>query len=112
MTFKSAFWFPVSIVLSAGNLVAVGFAAGEVEPYHAGIHAGLALAFGLWAQRLGMRRRANQLEGSAEMLDALDAVETEVNRLRQDLIETQERLDFTERMLARESEFRRVDPQR
>jgi hypothetical protein len=104
-------WYPVSIVLSAINLVAVGFAAGEPEPYHAAAHAGLALGFGLWAQRLGMRRRANQLEGSAEMLDALDAVETEVNRLRQDLTETQERLDFTERMLARESEIRRVDPQ-
>jgi hypothetical protein len=111
MTFKSAVWYPVSIVLSAINLVAVGFAAGEPEPYHAAAHAGLALGFGLWAQRLGMRRRANQLEGSAEMLDALDAVETEVNRLRQDLTETQERLDFTERMLARESEIRRVDPQ-
>ncbi len=112
MTFKSARWFPVSIVLSAANLVAVGFAAGEPQPYHAAAHAGLALAFGLWAQRLGLRRRANQLEGSAEMLDALDAVETEVNRLRQDLTETQERLDFTERMLARESEIRRVEPQR
>ena len=110
MAFKSALWFPVSIVLSAANLVAVGFAAGEPEPYHAAAHAGLALAFGLWAQRLGMRRRATQLEGSAEMLEALDAVETEVNRLRQDLTETQERLDFTERMLARESEIRRVDP--
>ena len=112
MTFKSALWFPVSIALSAANLVAVGFAAGEPEPYHAAAHAGLALAFGLWAQRLGLRRRANQLEGSAEMLEALDAVETEVNRLRQDLTETQERLDFTERMLARESEIRRVDPPR
>ena len=111
MTFKSALWFPVSIVLSAVNLVAVGFAAGEPEPYHAAVHAGLALAFGLWAQRLGMRRRSSQLEGSAEVLDALDAVETEVNRLRQDLTETQDRLDFTERMLARESEIRRVDPQ-
>ncbi len=112
MTFKSALWFPISIVLSAVNLVAVGVAAGQPEPYHAAAHAGLALAFGLWAQRLATRRRANQLEGSADVLDALDAVETEVNRLRQDLTETQERLDFTERMLARESEIRRVDPPR
>jgi len=35
-----------------------------------------------------------------------------VSRLRQELVETQERLDFTERMLARGPEKRNVDPQR
>ena len=36
-----------------------------------------------------------------EDLDRLDALEHEVQTLRQELSETQERLDFTERLLAR-----------
>ena len=52
MTFKSPIWRRVSIVASAVNLVAVGFAAGMAEPWHAAVHAALALGFGLWAQRL------------------------------------------------------------
>jgi hypothetical protein len=46
------------------------------------------------------------------VLEALDAIETEVSGLRRELSETQERLDFTERMLAQGSEARRMDPQR
>ena len=63
MTFKPAIGQPIAIGLSAINLVAVGFAAGAAEPWHAGVHAALGLAFGLWAQRLrsavaGRRSRA------------------------------------------------------
>ena len=53
MTFKPALWRPIAAVLSVVNLGAVGFAAGAAEPWHATIHAGLALAFAAWAQRLG-----------------------------------------------------------
>jgi hypothetical protein len=109
MRFKSAIWYPIAFVLSAVNLVAVGFAAGEPEPWHAGAHAGLALAFGLWAQRLRQRRGGSELQPP---LEALEALEDEVDRLRQDLTETQERLDFTERLLAQGTEARRVGPQR
>ena len=52
MTFKPAIWSPIAVVLSVINLVAVGFAAGQPQPWHAAGHAALALAFGLWAQRL------------------------------------------------------------
>jgi hypothetical protein len=45
------------------------------------------------------------------VLDALDALEADVSKLRQELSETQERLDFTERVLARGPESRRVDPE-
>src|SRR5947199_208287 len=57
MTFKPAIWYPITVVLSAFNLVAVGFTA--AEPWHAATHAALALGFGLWAQRLrqGLRGR-------------------------------------------------------
>jgi len=59
---KTRFWNAVLVLLSAGNLVSVWFAA-PGEPWHATIHAALALAFGLWAQgrmRLeGARLRAD-----------------------------------------------------
>lgn len=111
MTFKPRIWYPIAAALSALNLVAVGFAAGEPQPWHVATHAVLALAFGLWAQRLRQRPRDNELPASVEVLDALDAVEAEVGRLRQDLNEAQERLDFTERLLAQRAEPRQMGPQ-
>ena len=111
MKFKSAIWFPIAVVLSIINLVAAGFAAGEPEPWHVGTHAALALAFGLWAQRMRLRPRESELQASPDVLDALDALEAEVSRLRQELSETQERQDFTERLLAQGQEARRAGPQ-
>ncbi len=104
MTFKPAIWYPIAVVLSAINLVGVGFAAGEPQPWHASIHAALALAFGLWSQRLRQGLRGSEIQAPLEVLEA------EVNDLRRELSEAQERLDFTERMLAQRSEARRVDP--
>jgi hypothetical protein len=110
MTFKPATWFPIAVGLSVLNLVAVGYAAaGPAQPWHAGSHAALALAFGLWAQRLRLRQesarraeseRSTQIE-APEVLDALEGLESEVARLRQEMGEMQERLDFTERVLAK-----------
>jgi hypothetical protein len=111
MTFKPALWQPIAVVLSAINLVAVGLAAGAAEPYHAAIHAGLAVGFGLWAQRLRQRRA----EGNAFPAlrdDRLEALEAELGGVRGELGEVQERLDFTERMLAQRDEVRRVEPER
>lgn len=112
MRFKPAIWYPIAVVLSAINLVAVGFAAGEPQPWHVGLHAGLALAFGLWAQRLRQAPRGNEPQAPVEVLEAVEALEDEVSRLRQELSETQERQDFTERLLAQKPESRRVDPER
>ena len=95
MTFKSAIWRPIALVLSGLNLVGVGFAAGAAEAWHAGVHATLALAFWSWSQRL--RERA---AGSGAELPRLEALELEVNQVRRELEEAQERLDFTERLLA------------
>ena len=111
MTFKRTIWYPIAIVLSAVNLVAVGFAAGESQPWHAGIHAALALAFGMWAQRLRRSPRGSELQDSLEVLEAVEALEVEVGKLRQELGETQERLDFAERVLAQAPESRRMGPQ-
>ena len=106
MTFRSPLWQPLAIVLSAVNLVAVGFAASTAEPWHAGVHAGLGLAFGLWAQRLRQQR-----PGKLDREERLDLLEGEVGSLRQELTEAQERLDFTERVLAQGRENRRVGPE-
>jgi hypothetical protein len=105
MTFKSRIWQPIAILLSAGNLVAVGFAAGAAESWHAGVHAVLALGFGLWAQRL----RQAPVGSAGELQADLEALQFEVTEMRRDLTEAQERLDFTERMLTRGAETRRVD---
>ena len=105
MTFKPSLWRPIAGVLSVLNLVGVGFAAGAAEPWHAGGHAALALAFGLWAQRLQQTPRPSEGE------DRLEALEIEVGNLRGELNEAQERLDFTERLLAQGLESRRVGPE-
>ena len=106
MTFKPALWRPIAAVLSVVNLGAVGFAAGAAEPWHATIHAGLALAFAAWAQRLG---RSSTPLAQTEAASSLEGLEAELDQLRGELAETQERLDFTERVLARESAVRRPD---
>ena len=109
MTFKPKIWYPIAAVLSAVNLVAVWYAAAPAEAWHATTHAALALGFGLWAQRLRQRRSQGELPAPPE---ALEAFEADLNRLREELSETQERLDFTERMLAQGAESRRMGPER
>ena len=106
MTFKPAVWYPIALVLTAINLAGAGFAAGTTEPWHATIHAVLALGFGLWAQRL---RRA---PGGSDVEARLEALEAEVSRQRRELTDAQERLDFAERLLAQAREARRVGPER
>ena len=97
MTFKPTIWYPIAGVLVAINLLGAGFAAGSAEPWHATVHAALALAFGLWARRLRQGPGESELQNR---LEALEALELEVSNLRQELGETQERLDFAERLLA------------
>lgn len=106
MNFKPAIWRPIAVVLSLGNLVAVGFAAAAAQPLHAAAHAGLAVAFGVWALRL------RQDSGGTGLEDRLEALEAEVNIMRGELSEAQERLDFAERVLAQAPDARRVGPER
>lgn len=106
MTFKYTVWYPIAIALTAINLVWVAFTVDPAEPWHATIHAVLALGFGLWAQHL--RRRP----GGGEPQTGLGTLEAEVSKLRQELTETQERLDFAERLLAQGRDPRRADPLR
>jgi len=106
MTFKRTIWYPIAVLLSAINLVGLGFAIAPGEPWHAAIHAALALGFGLWAQRL------RPGPGGSDLQARLEALEGEMGMLRRELTETQERLDFTERVLTQAPEARRVGPQR
>ena len=106
MTFKPALWRPIALALSAANLVGAGFAIAGAEPLHASVHVAVALAFGFWAQRLGGR-------GPGRAQDAeLGQLEAELGDLRGELGEAQERMDFIERVMTREPEPRRADPER
>lgn len=110
MTFKPRIWYPIAVALSVLNLVGVGFAARPGEPWHVTMHAVLALAFGLWARRLRQGPGGSELQVGLQA--GLEALEAEVSNMRQELNETQERLDFAERLLAQGSETHRVGGQR
>ena len=91
--------YPIAAALSVLNLAGLAYAVAVVEPAHAAVHAVLAFAFGLAA----WRRQPDQdrSEGGEEGREAgQEALEDEVSNLRQELIDMQDRLDFTERMLA------------
>jgi hypothetical protein len=103
MRFKPALWFPIASALTLINVGAVFFAARDAEPLHAVTHAALGVALALWAGYL--RRRINPGELDA----AYQAVEIDVQNLRQELGEAQERLDFAERLLAQEPQQRKPD---
>ena len=116
MRFKPSVWFPISVILAGINLGAIAFAVGE--PWHAMTHGALAVAFGLWAQRLKQRRDRDLEQPAIEAsgVERMEGLEEELTRLRNELTEAQERLDFTERMLAQrpppQQGQQRVEPQR
>jgi hypothetical protein len=108
MICKPTLW-AVVVVLSIINLGAAGFALGQAEPAHAGIHVGAALAFGLWARGLRRGRRGSERDDARLELDeetrarlaTVDQLETRVSEL-------ENRLDFTERLLAQGQEWRQT----
>ena len=67
-----------------------------------------AVIFGGLAKVARYRAEAASKGPSPEIDSRLQALEQEVSSLRQDLGETQERLDFTERLLARAKEDKRL----
>jgi hypothetical protein len=112
MTFKPRTWYPIAAVVAILNVVAAGFAAAATEPVHAGTHAALALAFGIWAQHLRSRRNEREIASETrtelgnDLQAGLEALEAEVSRLRQEVSDVAERVDFAERLLARGPEKR------
>jgi predicted nucleic acid-binding Zn-ribbon protein len=55
-------------------------------------------------------RAARAAAPSPDATSRFEALESDVQRLQQDLAETQERLDFTERLLTKAREERRLAP--
>jgi len=108
MTFKPKIWYPVAAILALINVAAVWVAAVPAEPAHATLHAVLGVAFALWAQRL----RARHKESAAGLAPGTETLALDVDDLREQLAETQERLDFAERILAQGESQRRNDQER
>ncbi len=107
MTFKPALWFPIAGVLTVVNVAAIGFAAAAPEPLHAVTHGAIAVAFAVWAQRLRVAPRESQ-----QPQVRLDVLEGEVNDLRRRLRQTQEGLDFAERLLEQRPQAVHAEAQR
>ena len=112
MAFNPRIWFPIAVLLAVVNVVATGFAAAGAEPVHASTHAALAMGFGIWAQYLRRRAGNSASQSQLDVLDAVDRLDAEVNKLRLEVSEMQERLDFAERLLAKGRDAPRVDPHR
>lgn len=107
MTFPPRIWKPIAWGLCILNVAGVAFAASSGEAVHATTHAALGVLFGLWALRMQ--------GGPAPITDTksearLDALEREMDGLRQELAETQERLDFAERVLSQQRADRLEPP--
>lgn len=112
MTFKPKIWFPIASILSLINVVSVWFAAAPGEPLHATAHAAAAVGFALWAYRLKQRRDFGSGSYAIGSGPSTDTLALDVDDLRQALAETQERLDFAERVLAQGDKVRREEPPR
>ena len=72
MTSVSRILYRLLIVATVVNVVGLPFAVAQAEPWHATLHASLALACGFWALRLRHRRTGSDDPGEPEQLDARD----------------------------------------
>ncbi len=109
MALNPRIWYPIAVGATVLNVVSAAFFTGA----HAGAHAVLAVGFGVWAQRLRQRAASGAPQsiesGTTQQLqEGFEALEGEVTRLRQELVETQERVDFVERVLAQRHEADRL----
>ncbi len=116
LLFRHRAWMPVAWGLALANLAGAWFAARAGEPWHASLHAVLAVAFALGAQRLHARRReAGQAGGpdaaaGSPMREELETRLGELAQLQRRLSEVEERLDFAERLLAAQRNAQRLGP--
>ena len=86
--FKHRAWIPVAWLLSVVNVGAVWFAALPAEPWHATIHALLAVLFGVGAERLMARQRPSPRaqvgigdDREQRLEQAIDAIAVELERV-------------------------------
>jgi hypothetical protein len=71
----------------------------------------VAIVCGTVLKALSLRSEGRRPGVSAKLTERLEALEHEVGQLRQELGETQERLDFTERLLAQDRGINRLGPE-
>lgn len=82
MWFKHRAWIPIAWLLSLVNVVATWFAAQPAEPWHATIHALLAVVFAVGAQRLSARQRPTTDQRRFDQLQqSVDVIALEVERI-------------------------------
>jgi hypothetical protein len=98
--FKHRAWIPIAWLLSLGNLVAVWFAAQPAEPWHATIHALLAVLFGLGAQRLTARQHALLQAGPVLEDDRMRRLEQAIDSIAVELERVGEGQRFVTKLLA------------
>lgn len=105
MRFQHKWWIPVSWALAAANLGAIWFAAADGEAAHATGHGVLAVLLTLGAKYLA-DRRARQVAGPdlQAALDDNDELRGTVDSLHGRLAELEERVEFSERLLAERRE--------
>ena len=73
----------------------------------------LIAGMGTWgAVRIAKIIAHSRAAGDPDTAAHLQALDQEVETLRREMIETQERLDFAERLLAQGAETRQVEPRR
>jgi hypothetical protein len=80
MASSSRIFYRLLLVATAINLVGLPFAVLQQEPWHATLHAVLALGCGFWALRLRHRRPSTQLPDSSAAPDALTSGDEEALR--------------------------------
>lgn len=106
MTLNPRVWAPIAQFLTVVNVGAVYFAAQAAEPGHATLHAALAVLCTLAVDWLRTRARGSDALPDGRMAE-LESGSGEMDQVRHELAEVQERLDFAERMLAQRGEQER-----
>lgn len=106
MKLNPRIWVPIAQFATAINVGAVYFAAQAAEPWHATLHAGLAVALTVGVDWLRARARTADVLSDGRMAGQ-DMVPGEMEQVRHELAEVQERLDFTERLLSQRREQER-----
>ena len=95
-------FLPIALgLLAAGNIAGVYGAVltATPNPMHATLHAIAAVGFAMMSQWAWRRRGGVSTDSQAR----IEGVEADVDSMRQELLEAQERLDFAERMLAQQA---------
>ena len=101
------FWAVTFLVI---NVAGFGMAIAMRDFWHAMSHVGLGVASWLWLQSINQASAAVVTSGKRDQIEErLQVLELEVTQLHDHLVETQERLDFAERMLAQLPEQKRVN---